>query len=137
MASAAKHAASGPEQVSAANASKGYEKGYARHLLAAFGRIHGMPSCFYILRLKSGVLYPGATANLKQRWRDHVAGTACRTTSHDPPMSLAYREKFPTFAEARRREAQIKRWSRAKKEALVAGNLAALRRLAASRDRQC
>ena len=33
-----------------------------------------------------------------------------------------------------KREARLKRWSRPKKEALVAGNLGALRQLSQSRD---
>jgi predicted GIY-YIG superfamily endonuclease len=93
-----------------------------------------MPAWFYILRLKSGSLYPGATANLGQRWRDHRAGTACRTTKLDPPSTLVFQERFKTFSEARRREAQVKRWSAMKKEALVSGDLVALKGLAASHD---
>lgn len=93
-----------------------------------------MPASFYILRLKSGKLYPGATTNLEQRWQDHKAATACRTTRYDPPIALVFHEEFGTFSEARRREAQIKRWSAKKKEALIAGNIAELRSLAASHD---
>ena len=74
-----------------------------------------MPAWFYILRLKSGALYPGATSDLEQRWHDHVTGAACRTTKIDPPTALVYHEQFETFAQARRREAQIKRWSGKKK----------------------
>ncbi|NLE57202.1 MAG: GIY-YIG nuclease family protein [Planctomycetes bacterium] len=93
-----------------------------------------MPAWFYILRLKSGTLYPGATTNLEQRWHDHQSGQACRTTMLDPPTALVRQEQFATFSEARRREAQVKRWSRKKKEALVSGNLTSLRNLAISHD---
>ena len=106
----------------------------ARHLLVAFGRVPKMTAWFYILRLKSGTLYPGATTDLKQRWRDHVAGTACRTTTVDPPTAMVHQEEFSTFSEARRREAQIKRWGAKKKEALAAGNRELLRQLSASHD---
>jgi predicted GIY-YIG superfamily endonuclease len=94
-----------------------------------------MPAWFYILRLRSGSLYPGATTNLDQRWRDHQRGQACRTTRLDPPMELVFQEQFETFSAARRREAQIKRWSAKKKAALVEGDLETLRRLSASHDR--
>lgn len=94
-----------------------------------------MPAWFYILRLKSGTLYPGATTNIDQRWRDHQSGQACRTTKLDPPTALVFREQFEPFSEARRREAQVKRWSAKKKEALISGDLASLKRLAASHDR--
>jgi putative endonuclease len=79
-----------------------------------------MTAWIYILRLKSGQLYIGATTDLEQRYQDHLNGQACRTTMLDPPIKLVHSESLPTFSDARKREAQIKRWSRAKKEALVA-----------------
>ena len=92
-----------------------------------------MPAWFYILRLRSGTLYPGATSNLEERYKDHLAGKACRTTKLDPPVALVHSEAFETNVEARRREAQVKRWTRAKKEALVAGDKDKLRELSRSR----
>ncbi len=88
-----------------------------------------MSAWFYILRLKSGALYIGATTDLNQRYRDHCSGKACRTTKLDPPVALVHSEEYQTFGEARKREAQIKRWSRAKKEALVSGDTARLHEL--------
>jgi len=88
---------------------------------------------FYILRLKSGCLYLGSTTNLIRRYKEHLSGKACRTTQLDPPIALLYHEQFPTFSDARKREAQVKRWTRAKKEALVAGELAKLKCLATRR----
>jgi len=44
-------------------------------------------------------------------------------------VSLAYQETFATRSLALARERQLKTWSRAKKEALVIGDLAALKRL--------
>jgi putative endonuclease len=89
-----------------------------------------MPAWFYMLRLKSGILYPGATTNIKKRYQEHIAGRACRTTRIDTPVEVIYVEEYVTFAEARRREAQVKRWTRAKKEALAAGDIERLKRLA-------
>jgi putative endonuclease len=89
-----------------------------------------MPACFYILRLKSGALYPGATTNLDQRYADHQTGRACRTTRLDPPLAIVHVEEFATFSDARRREAQVKRRSRAMKEALVLGDPLGLHALA-------
>ena len=107
----------GPEQANVVSASKGH-----------------MPARFYILRLRSGLLYPGATTDLQRRYEEHCAGSACRTTRLDPPVALVYSEKFETFAAARRREAQVKRWSRAKKEALVVGDVQKLKALAKRRQ---
>ena len=93
-----------------------------------------MPAWFYILRLGSGILYPGATNNLEERYKAHIAGKACRTTSLDPPVALLYSEELETFSDARN-EAQIKRWSRSKNEALVGGDLSRLRELSRCRKK--
>src|SRR5687767_15029310 len=88
----------------------------------------------YFLRLRSGMLYIGASVDLKQRLDDHVSGQACRTTQLDPPLALLRVEVCSTFREARQREAQLKRWSRPKKEALIRGDFGNLRVLSRSRD---
>ena len=94
-----------------------------------------MTAWFYILRLKSSALYIGATTALGQRYKDHCSGKACRTTSLDPPIALLYSEELETFSDPRKREAQIKKWSRRKKEALVSGDLTKLKGLSKSRKR--
>jgi putative endonuclease len=88
---------------------------------------------FYILRLRSGSLYIGATTDLEKRYEEHCTRKGCRTTALDLPIALLYSEMFETFPEARQREAQVKRWSRAKKEALISGDIAKLKKLAKSR----
>ena len=93
-----------------------------------------MPARFYILRLRTGALYPGVTTDLHRRYAEHRSDRACRTTRLDPPLALAYAEELPAFSDARLREAQVKRWSWAKKGALVAGDMTSLHRLAASRE---
>lgn len=86
-------------------------------------------SVVYFLRLRSGIPYIGVSADLEQRLQDHISGRACRTTTLDPPVALLRVEGCATFAEARRREAQLKRWSRAKKKALIRGDFAVLKKL--------
>lgn len=66
-----------------------------------------MPSWLYILRLKSGSLYVGATTNLKKRFGDHCSGKACRTTKFDPPVDIVYTETFESLSGARNREALV------------------------------
>ena len=87
---------------------------------------------FYMLRLQSGRLYCGTTENLDARWQDHLTGK-CRTTRTDPPTALLYSEPYPDRKAARHREAQVKRWTRAKKEALLAGDTQRLHDLAKRR----
>lgn len=72
--------------------------------------------------------------NLKQRWNDHQLGRACRTTTLDPAVELLYYEQYAAIDIAVKRELQIKKWTRAKKEALIAGNKAKLKALARSRE---
>lgn len=88
----------------------------------------------YFLRLRSGAIYVGTSAELAQRLEDHGSGRACRTTALDEPAELLRVEVCGTYGEASRREAQIKRWSRAKKEALVRGDGARLKQLSRSHD---
>ena len=88
----------------------------------------------YFLRLGSGALYIGSSTDLEQRLVDHGSGQACRTTQLDRPIAVLRVETFSTFSAVRTREAQLKRWSRAKKEALVGGDVARLHHLSRSRD---
>lgn len=95
-----------------------------------------MSAWLYILRLKSGNLHIGATTDLHQRCREHFEGKACRTTKNDPPVAVVHSEEFANNQEARRREAQLKRWTRAKKEALVSGEMEKLKELSKSRENE-
>lgn len=89
-----------------------------------------MSAWIYILRLKSGKLYIGVTRNREKRYKDHFSGMGCQTTKFNIPIEILYKEEFPTYSDALKRERQLKRWSRAKKEALIHGDLSTLHRLA-------
>jgi putative endonuclease len=71
---------------------------------------------------------------LVARYQYHVSGKASRTTALDPPSCIIYSERYDTFKEARKREAQVKRWSRAKKEALIRGDFKKLVKLSKSSE---
>ena len=86
----------------------------------------------YILRLQSGVPYIGASIDLEQRLDDHASGRAGRTTLLNPPVALLRVELYSTFTQARQRETQLKHWTRAKKEALISGDLHMLTSLSRS-----
>jgi predicted GIY-YIG superfamily endonuclease len=49
-------------------------------------------------------------------------------------VALVHSEEFVNNLEARRRDAQRKRWTRAKKEALVSGEMEKLKELSKSRE---
>lgn len=61
--------------------------------------------------------------------RNRNEGRGAAYSSLGRPAKLAYSEKQADEASATRRERQIKRWTRAKREALTAGDNDALRPL--------
>jgi predicted GIY-YIG superfamily endonuclease len=83
----------------------------------------------YILRCADGSLYVGETEDVQARFAKHNEGSASRFTASRRPVALVYMEDYATVEAARVRERQIKGWTRAKKEALVAGDLSLLKRL--------
>ena len=91
-------------------------------------------SFVYILRLRSGAYYVGCSNNAEARFDNHAVGTACQTTAIDPAISVLFIEVHPNLTSARRRETQIKKWSRAKKEALVRSDMHQLKVLSRSRE---
>jgi len=82
----------------------------------------------YILRCADASLYIGETDDVESRVGRHREGRACACTASRRPVELVYLEAHSTHLEARRRERQLKGWTRRKKEALVAGDLAQLKR---------
>lgn len=89
-----------------------------------------MPYFLYILEMSNGQLYVGTTSDLNQRLIRHANHEAARTTSILGIEKLLYSETHPNRAIAEKRERQIKKWSRPKKEALIRGDLMELKRLA-------
>jgi predicted GIY-YIG superfamily endonuclease len=89
----------------------------------------------YILRCADGSLYVGHTSDLQTRERTHNEGRGGSYTATRRPVTLVYSESLPSLEAARAREAQLKRWSALKKEALLCGDLAALHRLSRRRRR--
>jgi putative endonuclease len=83
----------------------------------------------YMIRCADGTLYVGHTKNLQTREEEHNAGLGARYTAMRRPVRLVYTEVLQSVETAVRREHQIKRWSSAKKEALIAGDLDHLKQL--------
>ena len=73
----------------------------------------------YILRCKNGSLYTGITNNLEMRVAKHQAGTGAKYTRAFGPVKLVYKQAMKSATAARKREAEIKSWSKAEKEILV------------------
>ena len=95
----------------------------------------------YILQCANGQYYVGSTNNLIRRIGEHqladdgstgspqVYRGAKFTKAHQPVM-LVYTEEYEDDHKARMREQQLHGWSRAKKEALIRGDIEELKRLA-------
>ncbi|MFN3168720.1 MAG: GIY-YIG nuclease family protein [Phycisphaeraceae bacterium] len=83
----------------------------------------------YVLLCSDGSYYVGSTADVKARVQTHNAGRGPRYTACRLPVQLVYSELCQSLALARKREIQIKKWSRAKKEALIQGDMSRLKLL--------
>jgi putative endonuclease len=89
----------------------------------------------YILRRADGSLYIGITrSSLEIRVAQHNAGTLGGYTATRRPVTLIFSQWFDRITDAIENERKLKKWSRAKKEAFIRGDLAALRQLAARRS---
>ncbi|MBU0502212.1 MAG: GIY-YIG nuclease family protein [bacterium] len=73
----------------------------------------------YILECCHKTLYTGITTNLERRFKEHKSGKGGHFTRANPPKKICYFEKQSNRSQALKREAEIKRWSRAKKLALA------------------
>ena len=72
--------------------------------------------CFlYILRTSLNRVYIGVTENLDERIAAHKSGKGADWTRTHRGARLVYSEPHLTFGAARKRELQLKKWSRAKK----------------------
>ena len=89
----------------------------------------------YILHCSDNTFYVGHTDNLTAREQAHNEGTAAQYTGRRRPVKLVYSETFDSLAAALRREKQLKRWSGEKKQALITGDTATLKRLSQRRTR--
>jgi putative endonuclease len=92
----------------------------------------------YILRCSDGSYYVGITHDtLEKRINEHNAGAypRCYTKSRRP-VELVFHQEFQWITDAIVVERRLKGWSRAKKEALIAGDFERLQELAVAYERR-
>ena len=95
----------------------------------------GEGAFLYILRCADGSYYIGTTRTaLETRIAQHNDGSFGGYTAHRRPVTLVFSEWFERITDAVENERKLKKWSRAKKEALIRGDLASLRQLASRRS---
>ncbi len=93
-----------------------------------------MAAWVYMLRCVDGSYYVGCTTNLELRLAQHSAGALGGYTAARRPVECVWTDEFQHIDDAIAHERRLKRWSRAKKEAFIAGDWTRLRALS-SRSR--
>lgn len=89
----------------------------------------------YILECADGSFYVGVTNNPDRRLSEHENGIDSSSYTYKRrPVKLVHIEYFQSARKAITREKQIKGWTRAKKTALIQGNIEALKELAKCRS---
>ena len=64
---------------------------------------------------------------------EHQRGEGAMFTKAYLPVKLVYTEEYPRIEDAFRREKQLQKWSHAKKEALIKGDITTLKLLSKSK----
>jgi putative endonuclease len=76
----------------------------------------------YIAKARTGRYYVGITTEPNRRIEDHNNGRGSRMAVNQGPFVLVYTsDKILDQSTARKREIQVKGWTRKKKEKLISG----------------
>jgi predicted GIY-YIG superfamily endonuclease len=76
----------------------------------------------YILLCSDGSYYVGCTTDLQRRIAQHDSGVFGGYTSKRRPVRLVWSQEFSDIHDAVETERRIKKWTRAKKEALISSD---------------
>jgi putative endonuclease len=77
----------------------------------------------YILRCADGSFYVGVAEDPERRCREYNQGKGAVWTARRFPVEVVWTEAHDSLSSARTPENQLKRWSHAKKAALVGDSL--------------
>lgn len=80
----------------------------------------------YLVRTAAGSLYTGITTDVERRFSEHQAGApkGARSLRGKGPLTLAFQIPVGDRSRSSKLEWQVKRWPKARKEALIRGELA-------------
>ena len=73
----------------------------------------------YLLECVDGTLYTGIATNVARRFKEHSAGKGSKYAAAKKAKRIVYSEPPPDRSSASKREAEIKKWSRARKLLLI------------------
>ncbi|MFA6322783.1 MAG: GIY-YIG nuclease family protein [Candidatus Buchananbacteria bacterium] len=76
---------------------------------------------FYIARCLDDSLYIGMTSDVDERIIRHNRGYGAEWIKQHGEAKIVYTETYNTYLETHRRELQVKKWSKKKKEHLIIG----------------
>ncbi len=93
-----------------------------------------MSYAVYIIECDDGSYYIGHSSDEILRFQRHKGKTGAEYTKIHKPKKIVYSEQFDGRTEAVQRELQLKKWSRAKKIALINGDIQRLKKLSVSHD---
>jgi putative endonuclease len=78
-----------------------------------------MAFVYILASSRNGTLYIGITSDLLRRMEEHHQGAGSSFVRRYGVRRLVYFEEYPLYADAIRRETNLKRWKRAWKLALI------------------
>jgi putative endonuclease len=73
----------------------------------------------YMIKNLTSKLYIGISTNPNSRMITHNTKRGAKFTRRIPNYQIVFLEEYETMAEARKREIQLKKWRRDKKEMLI------------------
>ncbi|HBL39340.1 TPA: endonuclease [Candidatus Uhrbacteria bacterium] len=79
------------------------------------------PWTVYMVRCKDGTLYTGITVDLPARLQVHSEGKGAKYTRGRGPVKLVWSEEGLSESAARKREGEVKKYSRETKEGMARG----------------
>jgi predicted GIY-YIG superfamily endonuclease len=74
---------------------------------------------FYLARCSDDSLYAGICVDLDARFEKHNSGKGAKYTRSRLPVEMVYSESHPDQSSALKREAEVKKWSRSRKQRLL------------------
>lgn len=74
----------------------------------------------YLLECADDTIYTGITTDVDRRFTEHKSGEGAHYTRAHKPVKILYAEEHPDRSSALKREAEIKKWTRAKKLEFIA-----------------
>lgn len=80
------------------------------------------PWYLYILLCEHNKLYIGISTDVEARFELHLINKGAKFTQKNKPIKIVYTEKLTSLSEAIKKEIQIKKWSREKKDKLISSS---------------